>query len=137
MTTILKQLGQISLTVDDIDKAEHFYEQTLGLRKLYRFGDLLFFDCAGIRIFISTPENEPFSPASSILYFQSGDITLAVQELKEQGVSFIRDPHLTAEMEDHNLWMAFFNDPAGNTLALMYEAPKRYNPIEMRKIDKG
>jgi predicted enzyme related to lactoylglutathione lyase len=31
-------------------------------------------------------------------------------------------------MEDHDLWMAFFEDPDGNTLALMQEAPKSYVP---------
>jgi len=31
-------------------------------------------------------------------------------------------------MEDHDLWMAFFTDPDGHTLALMQEAPKGYVP---------
>ena len=31
-------------------------------------------------------------------------------------------------MDDHDLWMAFFNDPDGHTLALMQEAPKGYAP---------
>ncbi len=35
-------------------------------------------------------------------------------------------PHLIAKMDDHDLWMAFFNDPDGHTLALMQEAPKGY-----------
>ena len=29
-------------------------------------------------------------------------------------------------MDDHDLWMAFFTDPDGHTLALMQEAPKGY-----------
>jgi hypothetical protein len=29
-------------------------------------------------------------------------------------------------MDDHDLWMAFFDDPDGNTLAVMQEAPKGY-----------
>jgi hypothetical protein len=31
-------------------------------------------------------------------------------------------------MDDHDLWMAFFADPDGHTLALMHEAPKGYAP---------
>jgi methylmalonyl-CoA/ethylmalonyl-CoA epimerase len=31
-------------------------------------------------------------------------------------------------MDDHDLWMAFFEEPDGNTLALMQEAPKDYSP---------
>lgn len=124
MAFTLNRLGQVSLTVDDVDVAEQFYAEILGLRKLYRFGDLVFFDCAGVRLFITKPETEDFSPASSILYFRTPDINSSVQEMAARGVSFINEPHVVAEMEDHDLWMAFFTDPAGNTLALMHEAPK-------------
>lgn len=124
----LTQIGQISLTVDDVDTAEHFYGDTLGLKKLYRFGNLVFFDCGGVRLFITDPEEGSFSPESSILYFKTTDIASAVQELKAKGVSFIHEPQLVSEMEDHDLWMAFFKDPAGNTLALMHEAEKGYSP---------
>ena len=51
MAVVLNQLGQVSLSVEDVDAAEEFYGQKLGLRKLYRFGDLVFFDCAGVRLF--------------------------------------------------------------------------------------
>ena len=128
MTVALNQLGQISLSVDDIDTAERFYGETLGLRKLFRFGDLVFFDCGGVRLFIEKSNSQPFSPQSSVLYFRTPDITVAVRELKARGVSFIDSPHLIAPMEDHDLWMAFFKDPSGNTLALMHEAPKGYSP---------
>ncbi|HZD58112.1 MAG TPA: VOC family protein [Anaerolineales bacterium] len=124
MAIDLKRIGQVSLTVDDVDVAERFYQDTLGLRKLYRFGDLVFFDCAGVRLFISKPETGSFSPASSVLYFRTPDIRVAVHEMTAKGVSFIDEPHVVAEMADHDLWMAFFKDPAGNTLALMHEAPK-------------
>ena len=58
-------------------------------------------------------------PNGSVLYFRTLDITIAVRELEAKGVSFIDKPHLIAPMEDHDLWMTFFKDPAGNTLALM------------------
>jgi methylmalonyl-CoA/ethylmalonyl-CoA epimerase len=38
-----------------------------------------------------------------------------------RGVNFVDAPHLIAKMPDHELWMAFFNDTEGNTLALMHE----------------
>ena len=132
MALTLHQLGQISLTVDDVDKAEAFYGGALGLRKLYRFGELLFFDCAGVRLFIDRGNAKPFVPASSVLYFRTPDIALAVRELKGRGVVFTDAPHLIAQMEDHDLWMAFFKDPAGNALALMQEAPKGYKPTDAR-----
>lgn len=130
MAFTLNQLGQVSLTVDDIDAAERFYAETLGLRKLFRFGDLVFFDCAGVRLLVEKSNSKPFTPASSVLYFRTPDIGIAVQQLQSRGVSFIDTPHLIAPMEDHDLWMVFFKDPAGNTLALMNEAPKGFKPKE-------
>jgi methylmalonyl-CoA/ethylmalonyl-CoA epimerase len=130
MAITLNQVGQVSLTVDDIDAAERFYGQALGLRNLYRFGDLAFFDCSGVRLFIEKSNTKPFIPASSVLYFRTPDISIAVRELKSRGVVFIDSPHLIAPMADHDLWMTFFKDPAGNTMALMQEAPKGFQPKE-------
>jgi methylmalonyl-CoA/ethylmalonyl-CoA epimerase len=36
-------------------------------------------------------------------------------------VSFVDEPHLIARLPDHELWMTFFTDTEGNTLALMEE----------------
>jgi methylmalonyl-CoA/ethylmalonyl-CoA epimerase len=36
-------------------------------------------------------------------------------------VTFKTAPHLVARLPDHELWMAFFGDTEGNTLALMAE----------------
>ena len=131
MTDIkLNQLGQVSLTVDDIDVAEKFYSESLGLRKLYRFGDLVFFDCAGVRLYIQKSTEQPFAPASSVLYFRTPDIALAARALAEKGVPSVDTPQLVAPMVDHDLWMVSFKDPAGNPLALMHEAPKGYKPGE-------
>ena len=63
-----------------------------------------------------------------MIYFQCADIALAVRELETRGLTFTRKPHLIAKMGDHDLWMAFFTDPDGHTLALMQEAPKGYAP---------
>ena len=41
---------------------------------------------------------------------------------------FKDQPHLIAPLEDHDLWMTFFDDPDGNALALMMEAPKGFKP---------
>ena len=128
MAVALNQLVQVSLGVDDVDAAEEFYGQKLGLRKFYRFGDLVFFDCAGVRLLLEKSRSQPFVPNGSVLYFRTPDINVAVHELEAKGVSFIDKPHLIAPMEDHDLWMTFLKDPASNILALMQEAPKGYKP---------
>jgi methylmalonyl-CoA/ethylmalonyl-CoA epimerase len=126
MAFALNQLGQIALPVTDVDRAEAFYEKALGLRRLYRFGDLTFFDCAGVRLLLE--KSAGVEGARGCLYFRCADIALAVTELTKRGVVFSSPPHLIARMEDHDLWMAFFTDPDGHTLALMQEAPKGYAP---------
>jgi catechol 2,3-dioxygenase-like lactoylglutathione lyase family enzyme len=122
----LSQIGQIALPVADTDRAEAFYEKVIGLRKLYRFGDLSFFDCAGVRLLLDKAA-DPITPRGC-LYFRCADIALTVAELAKRGVAFTSQPHLIAKMDDHDLWMAFFKDPDGHTLAVMQEAPKGYAP---------
>ncbi len=124
----LHRIGQIALAVRDVDRAETFYRDTLGLRKLYRYGDLAFFDCAGVRLLLEKARDPDAAGRGSPIYFACADIALAVRELENRGVVFDSVPHLIARMEDHDLWMAFFADPDGNTLALMHEAPKGHVP---------
>ena len=124
----LDHIGQIALAVGDVDRAEAFYRDVLGLRKLYRFGDLTFFDCAGVRLMLEKSHRPDDILKSSVIYFRCADIALAVRELEKRGVTFSSKPHLIAKMDDHDLWMAFFTDPDGHTLAVMQEAPKGYTP---------
>ena len=121
MPVKLGPIGQIALPVSDVDRAEAFYGDILGLRKLYRYGDLTFFDCAGVRLLLE-------KVAKGATVTPQGDIALAVHELSGRGVAFDGKPHLIAKMDDHDLWMAFFKDPEGHALALMQEAPKGYSP---------
>jgi methylmalonyl-CoA/ethylmalonyl-CoA epimerase len=122
----LSQIGQIGRPVSDVDRSEAFYENVVGLRKLFRFGDLTFFDCAGVRLLLE--KAQVGAQPSGCIYFRCADIALAVAELTKRGAVFASKPHLIAKMDDHDLWMAFFNDPDGHTLALMQEAPKGYTP---------
>jgi catechol 2,3-dioxygenase-like lactoylglutathione lyase family enzyme len=124
----ISTISDIALAVGDVDRAEAFYRDVLGLRRLYRFGDLTFFDCAGVRLMLEKSHSPENIPKSSVIYFRCADIALAVRELERRGVTFSSKPHLIARMDDHDLWMAFFTDPDGHTLALMQEAPKGYTP---------
>ena len=124
----LSHIGQIALAVRDVDRAEKFFGETMGFRKLFRFGDLSFFDCAGVRLLLEKATDEQETSRSSVIYFRCADIALAVRELKSRGVRFDSPPHLIAKMDDHDLFMAFFTDPDGHVLALMQEAPKGYTP---------
>ena len=64
----LGRIGQVSRTVTDITAARRWYGEVLGLPHLYSFGDLAFFDCSGVRLFLSQGEAGP----ESIIYLGSG-----------------------------------------------------------------
>jgi methylmalonyl-CoA/ethylmalonyl-CoA epimerase len=124
----LDRIGQIAFAVADVDRAEAFYRDVLGLRQLYRYGDLSFFDCCGVRLLLEKANDPKNVGHGSSIYFDCHDIALAVGELTRRGVRFDGPPHLIARMDDHDLWMAFFADPDGHILALMQEAPKGHVP---------
>ena len=119
----LGQIGQIGITVTDIDRSVAFYRDVLGLKFLFRAPNLAFFDCAGIRLMLGLPEEngEAFHP---ILYFRVADIQKAADELSRRGIAFETKPTLVARMEKHDLWLAAFRDPDRNVIELMSEVPR-------------
>jgi len=116
----LDNIGQIALTVDDLAQAKDFYQNTLGLKFLFEAGNLAFFQCGEVRLMLTTPEKQE-PRGGTILYYKVNDINATCAAIKARGVSLLREPHLIARMPDHDLWMAFRNDPAGNTLGIMCE----------------
>jgi catechol 2,3-dioxygenase-like lactoylglutathione lyase family enzyme len=119
-TARLGQIGQVSLSIRDVARAERFYRDVLGLPHLFTFGDLAFFDCDGTRLYLHRKDESDWRPGS-ILYFVVDDIGAAYRAMGEQGVRFTGAPHLihTDDATGAEEWMAFFEDGEGNTLALM------------------
>ncbi|MBB6254162.1 LuxR C-terminal-related transcriptional regulator [Nitrospirillum iridis] len=114
--TSLGPVGQIARSVKDITAARRWYGDVLGLPHLYSFGTLAFFDCGGVRLFLSEGEGA----AESILYFRVEDIQAMHATLTARGVEFINTPHLIHQHEDGTEeWMAFFKDNEGRPLAIM------------------
>jgi DNA-binding CsgD family transcriptional regulator/catechol 2,3-dioxygenase-like lactoylglutathione lyase family enzyme len=113
----LGPIGQISRTVKDIQRAEEWYGQVLGLPHLYTFGKLAFFDCGGTRLFLN--EQADAGP-ESILYLRVDDIQSAHTELQARGVEFTGAPHMIHKHSDGTEeWMAFFKDLESRPLAIM------------------
>jgi catechol 2,3-dioxygenase-like lactoylglutathione lyase family enzyme len=119
----LGQIGQIAMSVSDLDRSIAFYRDGLGLKFLFRVPNLAFFDCAGIRLMLGLPEanGETFHP---VLYFRVDDIQSATAELERRGITFESKPAIIAKMEKHDLWLAAFRDPDRNALVLMSEVPR-------------
>jgi DNA-binding CsgD family transcriptional regulator/catechol 2,3-dioxygenase-like lactoylglutathione lyase family enzyme len=114
-------VGQIARRVKDIAAARQWYGEVLGLKHLYSFGDLAFFDCGGTRLFLSqSPDKEQ---NESILYFRVPDIRAAHASLTARGISFTHAPHMIHRHDDGTEeWMAFFQDNDGRPLAIMSQA---------------
>ncbi len=119
----LSQVGQIAIRAKSLERAVAFYRDVLGMKFLFQAPPgLAFFDCNGVLLMLDFPDPE-FDLTSSLIYFKVGDIQGSFESLKRRGVQFRTEPHVIAPMEDHDLWMAFFLDSEGNTLALMSEVP--------------
>jgi predicted enzyme related to lactoylglutathione lyase len=116
----LRSLGQVSLHIRDVARAEQFYGEKLGLPHVFTFGDLTFFDLDGTRLYLHRKDEDEWQPGS-ILYFVVDNIDAAYAELGSRGVELTGEPHRIFVHEDTGLeeWMAFFADGEGNTLAVM------------------
>lgn len=116
-STQLGTIAQIARSVKDIEAARRWYGDILGLEHLYSFGNLAFYDCGGLRLFLSEQEGPA---ADSILYFRVGDIRRAHEDLMARGIDFIDAPHMIHRHADGTEeWMAFFKDNEGRPLALI------------------
>ena len=113
----LGTIGQIARSVTDIAAARAWYGDVLGLSHLYSFGNLAFFDCGGVRLFLSEGDG---SPSESILYFRVPDVRSAHEAMAARGVAFTHAPHMIHRHDDGTEeWMAFFTDNEERPLAIM------------------
>lgn len=125
MSGPLERVKQISVNVDDVDRATAFYRDALGMEFLFSAPPgLAFFDCGGVRLMLGRVDRADLDHPSSILYFEVKDIERAHRELGDRGVTFVSKPHLVHRAADHDLWLAEFRDSEGNFLALMSERPR-------------
>ncbi|HUQ08766.1 MAG TPA: VOC family protein [Steroidobacteraceae bacterium] len=116
----ISHIGQIARSVSDTAASEKWYREVLGLRHLYTFGTLAFFEVGGTRLMLS---QEGGAAKESILYLKVADIAAAHQELQSRGVKFTHAPHMIHRHADGTEeWMAFFEDPDGRPLAVMSQA---------------
>ena len=102
MTTVaenfgLAKIGQIAMTVRDLPQAVAFYRDVLGMKFLFEAPPALaFFDCGGVRLMLSLPEQEGSVAGqqfSSVLYYTVDDIQQAAAVLIARGVVFETPPH--------------------------------------------
>jgi len=121
MRKAISELGQLAITVSDVNLALQFYRDTLGLEFLFSPSETLaFVQCGATRIMLSTPQGAGEVGKNSIPYFKVEGIEHFFSELADK-VTIEREPQLAAQMPDHELWMGFLRDPDGNTVGIMEE----------------
>jgi quinol monooxygenase YgiN/catechol 2,3-dioxygenase-like lactoylglutathione lyase family enzyme len=121
-------LHQVARHHWDLDDADRFYGEVLGLRRIARFDPpgLLFFELGDTRLLV-----EPGDPEqNSVLYLWVDDLDVAWAELAELGAEAVAEPHLIHADADGQFgppgeeeWMAFFKDHDGGILALVTRRP--------------
>jgi methylmalonyl-CoA/ethylmalonyl-CoA epimerase len=117
----ITKLHQIAAAANDLDQSIAFYRDILGATFIAKYDPpgLAFFDLEGTRLLL-----EKGAP-QAMLYFWVQDIAAAYEELTAKGIAFDQEPQLIFKDDSGTFgaprceeWMAFFHDPAGNTLAL-------------------
>ncbi|MGL5837505.1 MAG: LuxR C-terminal-related transcriptional regulator [Sphingorhabdus sp.] len=113
-------LGQVSRMTRELVPMADWFRDMVGLTEIMRFEAAAFFDCGGVRLYLSVGD-----PAhNSLLYFRVGDIHAEVDLLRAAGVTIASAPHRIHVHEDGTEeWMAFFTDPEGGALGLMSMIP--------------
>ena len=107
----------------DPDRAEAFYSEVVGLKKVVRDPMAITYDANGTTLRVTVVREltpQPFT----VLGWWVDDPVAAVDALAERGVVFERYPGM--EQDDRGLWrppgsrvaVAWFKDPDGNTLSV-------------------
>ena len=118
----LESIGQIHISVSDLERAVRFYRDVLGMPLLFEVPaqSMAFLQCGGVRLYLGKPESEEFR-SNPLIYYTVASIGDAYEALMSRGVAFRSKPHVVHSTETTELWMADFRDPEGNYLCLMSE----------------
>jgi predicted enzyme related to lactoylglutathione lyase len=115
-------VGQIHISVTDLDRAVGFYRDVLWIPLLFQVSGqpMAFFQSGEVRLYLGIPVAPEFT-SKVTLYFRVDDIDAEFARLASVGVSFAGEPHVVHRDGELELWMADFRDPDGHNLVLMQE----------------
>ena len=119
----LGPVGQIHISVTDIDTSVAFYRDVLGIPLLFQVPGMpmAFFASGDVRLYLGVPERPEFR-SRSVLYFTVTDIDVEYERLRdEHGLSFTGEPHVVHRDAGGELWMTFTSDPDDHLIGLMQQ----------------
>ena len=115
-------VGQIHISVTDIDRSVAFYRDVLGVELLFAVPAqrMAFFSSGQVRLYLGVPETPEFR-SRAVIYFWVEDIDREHERLTALGVPCHDEPHVVHDDGSVKLWMTGFTDPDGHQLLLMQE----------------
>lgn len=115
-------IGQLLVPVEDFDRGVAFFRDTLRLPFLFAAPpQMAFFQCGDVRLLVGVMPAGEKAQRGSTIYFRVEDIEAVHDTLRSRGVRFRAPPHRVHRNGGMELWLAEFEDPDGNALALMCE----------------
>ncbi|HEX5004376.1 MAG TPA: VOC family protein [Gemmatimonadales bacterium] len=117
-------VAQLLVPVADLERAVAYYRDTLGLPYLFSAPpQMAFFQCGAVRLLVGVPTTSAHAARGGTIYFRVADIHAVHASLAARGVGFQVAPHVVHRTAGSELWLAEFQDPDGNQLALLAESP--------------
>jgi predicted enzyme related to lactoylglutathione lyase len=124
MTAGLQGIGQLHISVSDVDESVRFYRDVLGLEHLFTVPGqpMAFFDAGGVRLYLGVPEDDRFR-SHPVVYYRVADVEQSFATVTGRGATSLSAPHPVHGDGTTDLWMAFVSDPDGTPVGLMEERP--------------
>ncbi|HEV2390126.1 MAG TPA: VOC family protein [Nitrososphaerales archaeon] len=117
------RLANVIILVSDLDRAERFYRDTLGLKETGRVErEFVFFDAGGVALAIRATGRVAV-PGDTELSFEVPDVLSAYDSLRSR-VAFSEAPRAVTGDETQDLYAANFTDPDGHSLSITGWVPK-------------
>jgi predicted enzyme related to lactoylglutathione lyase len=120
----LGPVGQIHISVTDLERSVSFYRDVLGIPHLFTVPGqpMAFFASGEVRLYLGVPESPEYT-SRCVLYFTVTDIDAEVDRIAALRVQFIDRPHVVHRTDTGALWMSGLRDPDGHHVILMQERP--------------
>jgi predicted enzyme related to lactoylglutathione lyase len=125
----LGPVGQIHISVTDVERSVGFYRDVLGIPHLFTMSGqpMAFFASGEVRLYLGVPESPEYT-SRCVLYFNVDDIDAEIARISATGTEFTDQPHVVHRTESGQLWMAGLRDPDGHHIILMQERPVEATP---------
>ena len=122
MSTPVTAIGQLHITVSDLEASVRFYRDVLGLPHLFTVEGqpMAFLQAGSVRLYLGVTEDERFR-SRPVVYYAVENVESAYAEVTGRGAPSMAGPHVVHREGGTELWMAFVSDPDGNPVGLMAE----------------